>query len=56
VGLEGLGKFKTSSDLIGNGTRDLPVCSIVPQSATLQRAPRDIHLAVNERCKHPNGQ
>jgi hypothetical protein len=28
-----------SNDLIGHGTRDLPVCSIVPQPTTLPRAP-----------------
>jgi hypothetical protein len=39
VRLEGLGQLKTSSDLIGNGTRDLPACSIVPQPTTLLRAP-----------------
>jgi hypothetical protein len=40
VRLEGLGKLKTYNDLIGNQTRDLPACSIVPQPSTLQRAPR----------------
>jgi hypothetical protein len=29
--LEGLGLLKKSSDLIGNGTRDLPACSIVTE-------------------------
>jgi hypothetical protein len=33
--LEGLGKFKKSSDLIGNRTRYLPAYSIVPQPTTL---------------------
>jgi hypothetical protein len=33
--LEGLDKFKTSSDLIWNRTRDLPACNIVPQPTTL---------------------
>jgi hypothetical protein len=32
-------KLKNSSDLIGNGTRDLSACSIVPQPSTLPRAP-----------------
>jgi hypothetical protein len=27
------------NDLIGNPTRDLPACSIVPQPTTLPRAP-----------------
>jgi hypothetical protein len=31
VRLEGLRKLKKSNDLIGNQTRDLPTCSIVPQ-------------------------
>jgi hypothetical protein len=38
VRLEGLGKLKCS-DLIGNRTRDLPACNIVPQPTTL---PRDL--------------
>jgi hypothetical protein len=34
-------KLKNSNkDLIGNRTRDLPACSIVPQSTTLPRAPK----------------
>jgi hypothetical protein len=38
--LEGLDKLKKkSNDLIGNRTRDLPACSIVPQPTTLPRAP-----------------
>jgi hypothetical protein len=36
VGLEGLDQLKNS---IGNRSRDLPACSIVPQSTTLPRAP-----------------
>jgi hypothetical protein len=31
VRLEGLGNLKKFSDLIGNRTRDLSACSIVPQ-------------------------
>jgi hypothetical protein len=30
--------IEKSNDLIGNGTRDIPVCSIVPQPITLPRA------------------
>jgi hypothetical protein len=37
--LEGLGKLKQFSDLIGNRTRGLPACSIVPQATTLPHAP-----------------
>jgi hypothetical protein len=39
VRLEVLGqlKKKKSNDLIRNGTRDLPACSIVPQPTTLPR-------------------
>jgi hypothetical protein len=37
--LELLGKLKKSNDLIGNRTRDLPACSIVPQPTKL---PRDL--------------
>jgi hypothetical protein len=32
--------IEKSSEIIGNGTRDLPACSIVSQSTTIQRAPR----------------
>jgi hypothetical protein len=39
VPLEGLGQLKTSSDIIGNQTRDLPACSIVPQPIMLPRTP-----------------
>jgi hypothetical protein len=40
VQLEGLGQLKKkSSTLIGNGTRDLPSCSIVSQPTTLLPAP-----------------
>jgi hypothetical protein len=37
-----VGRIKSiekSSDLIGNKTRDLPACSIVPQTTTLLRVP-----------------
>jgi hypothetical protein len=37
--LEGLGQLKKSNDLLGNGTRDLPTCSIVPQPTMLLRTP-----------------
>jgi hypothetical protein len=41
VRLEGLDHFEKSND-IGNRTRDLPACvSIVPQSTTLPRAPKE---------------
>jgi hypothetical protein len=48
-----------SSDLIGNRTRDLPVCSIVPQPTTLPRAPRPFTgrklfiagINIKTRCK-----
>jgi hypothetical protein len=33
--LEGLGGLKKSNGVIGNRTRDLPACSIVPQPTTL---------------------
>jgi hypothetical protein len=43
VRLEGLSKWgeggKKNSVTIGNGTRDLPACSIVPQPITLSRDP-----------------
>jgi hypothetical protein len=39
VRLEGLDKLKKSNDLIGNRTRDIPGCSIVPQPTMLLRTP-----------------
>jgi hypothetical protein len=36
---EGLSTLKKYNDIIGNRTRELPACSIVPQSTTLPRAP-----------------
>jgi hypothetical protein len=39
VRLEGLGKLKNSSDLIGNWIHDLPTCRIGPQPTTPPRAP-----------------
>jgi hypothetical protein len=35
---EGLDKFKKLIYLIGSRTRDLPACSIAPQTTTLPRA------------------
>jgi hypothetical protein len=34
-----ISSIEKSNDLIGNRTRDLPACSVVPQPTTLQRAP-----------------
>jgi hypothetical protein len=34
-----IGSIKKSSDLIGNGSRGLPACNIMPRPTTLQRAP-----------------
>jgi hypothetical protein len=36
--------IEKSNDLIGNRTRALPACSIVPQRTTLPRAPLSQHL------------
>jgi hypothetical protein len=36
--LEGLGQLKKSNDLIGNRTRDVLACSIVPQPTMLLHA------------------
>jgi hypothetical protein len=38
VWLEGLAQLKKSNEFFGNGTRDLPAFSIVPQPTTLPRA------------------
>jgi hypothetical protein len=43
---EGLSQWKKSSDTIGNRTRDLPVCSAVPQPLR-HRAPRQFETALN---------
>jgi len=32
--------MKNSNDTIGNGTRDLPACSAVPQTTAPRRAPK----------------
>jgi hypothetical protein len=37
--LKVLGQLKKFNDLVGNRTRDLPACSMVPQPTTLPRAP-----------------
>jgi hypothetical protein len=37
VQVEGFGKLKKFSDLIGIGTRNLRACSIAPQQTSLQR-------------------
>jgi hypothetical protein len=42
VRLEGLRQLKKIIHLIGTRTRDLPVCSIVPQPTTLPRDLREI--------------
>jgi hypothetical protein len=36
--------IEKSNDLIGNRTRDLPACGIVPQPTTLPRAPHVIYM------------
>jgi hypothetical protein len=40
---EGLDKLKKSSYLIGNRSRDLLACSILPEAITLPRAPNNIN-------------
>jgi hypothetical protein len=39
VRLEGSDQLKNPNGLVGNRTRDLPACSIVPQPTTLPHAP-----------------
>jgi hypothetical protein len=46
VRLEGLGQLK-KVHLIGNLTRDLPACSIVPEPTTLPRAPILLYMQEN---------
>ena len=38
--------MKNSSDNIGNRTRDLPACSVVPQPTTLPRALTHIRVQI----------
>jgi hypothetical protein len=45
--LERLYKLKKANELIGNRTRDLPACSIVPQLTTLARAPNSVKRSLN---------
>ena len=42
--------MKTSSDTIGNRTRDLPTCSAVPQPIAPPRAPNKTNLVHNFSC------
>jgi hypothetical protein len=44
--VERLGKLKNFDNLIGTRTRDIPVCSIVPQPTTLL----DIAVSSNSDC------
>jgi hypothetical protein len=41
--------IEKSDDRIGNRTRDLPACSIVPQLTTLPRVPRVSHGSHNKQ-------
>jgi hypothetical protein len=43
-------KKKKSSDLIGNRTRDLQTCSIVPESTKLPRVYCETELYVMQQC------
>jgi hypothetical protein len=49
VRLGGLGILKKSNEIIGNQTRDLPACSIVPQPTTLPRAPDSNEEPIEQR-------
>jgi hypothetical protein len=55
-GHSGAGRIRSnekSKDLIGNRTRDLPACSIVPQPTTLLRAPLcDMYVQQINRSTH----
>jgi hypothetical protein len=46
---------KKSSDTIGNGNRDLPTCSAVPQPYALPRAP-DVESGANKTVRNINLQ
>jgi hypothetical protein len=60
---EGLGKLKKKIHPIGTRTRDLPVCSIVPQPTTLPRAHFDLWVdyeisnwtECGVHCRHLSG-
>jgi hypothetical protein len=53
--LEGLGKLKTFSDLIGTQTRDLLACSIVPRQSMVPHASTffNIHMLMFYIIKQP---
>jgi hypothetical protein len=55
VRLEELSKIiiiiKKFIDFIGNGTRDVPVCSVVTQPTTLTRAPLLLEDSATEEMK-----
>jgi hypothetical protein len=46
VRMGGLGKLKKSNDLIGNRTRDLPACSVVPQPTMNDKKARMLTEAI----------
>jgi hypothetical protein len=50
---EGL-SLKNSSDSIGNRTRDLPVCSAVPQATGPPRTPKYLKVLVQKQSVEGN--
>ena len=42
----GIMSMKNSSDTIWNRTRDLPICSAVPQPTAPPRTPVDLHIHI----------
>jgi hypothetical protein len=52
-------QLEKSDDLVGNGTRDLPACSIWPQPTTLSRVPQSsqtkCYLAARKREQQSSG-
>jgi hypothetical protein len=47
-----LRSIKKYNDFIGNRTRGLPACGIVPQPTTLQRAPFAVFSLPTQNCEH----
>jgi hypothetical protein len=46
--------IEKSNHFIGNRTRDLSACSIVPQPTTLPRVPLFAYIEVKEHTLHPS--
>jgi hypothetical protein len=55
IGAARIRSIEKSNDLIGNRTRDLPACSIVPQPTTLPRATLYVNQLIKCLLVEPGG-